>query len=84
MCPEPKPYLAWVLNLKVDCQIDKNKLNHSHEVKNKGINKWWLARDAVNQSLADKNDRHLCARLLCEVQPHGGSYFDARRKILFI
>jgi hypothetical protein len=24
----------------------------------------------------DKDDRQLCARVLCEVQPHGGSYFE--------
>jgi len=44
MCPGPKPYFARVLNLNIECQIDKNKLNNSHESNDKGTNKWRLAR----------------------------------------
>jgi hypothetical protein len=44
MCPGPKPYFARVLNLNIECQIDKNKLNNSHEINDKGINKWRLPR----------------------------------------
>ena len=33
MCLGPKPYFAQVLNLNIDCQIDYNKLNKSHEMK---------------------------------------------------
>ena len=32
MCPGPKPYFARVLNLNIEWQIDKNKLNNSHEI----------------------------------------------------
>ena len=38
MCPGPKPYFVRVLNLNIECQIDKNKLNNSHEINDKGIN----------------------------------------------
>jgi len=44
MCPGPKPYFARVLNLNIECQIDKNKLNNSHEINDKGINKRRFAR----------------------------------------
>src|SRR5436305_14921923 len=44
MCPGPKPYFARVLNLNIECQIDKNKLNNSHEINDKGTNKSRLAR----------------------------------------
>jgi hypothetical protein len=36
MCPGRKPYFGRVLNLNVECQIDKNKLNNSHEINDKG------------------------------------------------
>ena len=38
MCPGPKPYFAWVLNLNIACQIDNNKLNNCHEIKEREYN----------------------------------------------
>ena len=35
-----------------------------------------VSKDTVNKMTRDKDDRQLCARILCEVQPHGGSYFE--------
>src|SRR4029077_14112148 len=40
----PKPYFARDLNYIIECQIDKNKLNNSHEINDKGTNKWRIAK----------------------------------------
>jgi hypothetical protein len=35
MCPGSKPYFARVLNLNIEYQTDKNKLNNFHEKRKK-------------------------------------------------